>query len=485
MPVAGGGRDEHGADRVLEPERRRRCSARPRSRSRPAPSPRRDTRSRISRGGPPASGAPRQHRRLVVLPVDDQRHLAGGRDADHRGHGEAEEAGVRRLRPAGVQLRLAAVPRRGVDDLAVGSEARAVHGAAAEGQPLVLRVRVVRGRAGQQEPGRGKGHDQRRQQRRAGALPRRLAGQQRGAGPGAGGGRKRLDVEREVVGGLEALGGVLLQAVVDDPLQRGGQGRVRHRHLRRLFLEDRVQRLDRRAPLEGALAGEHLVQDGAEREDVRPMVGIVPAHLLGRHVPDGSQDHPFLGVGIAGDGRAHAVLEGARERGAPELGEAEVEDLHPAVAGQEDVVGLEVAVDDPLLVGGGEAAGDLDRVVHHLARRQRHPAHALAEGLALQQLAHHVGRAGLVPDVVDGDDVRMVEGAGGPRLLLEPLEARGIGAHRGGENLDRDLAAQARVAGAVDLAHRARPEQVHDLVRPSCVPAARLMDAPRGRPLVS
>ena len=39
--------------------------------------------------------------------------------------------------------------------------------------------------------------------------------------------------------------------------------------------------------------------------------------------------------------------------------EAEVEDLGVAVLREEDVLGLEVAVDDPLLVGGGEALGDL------------------------------------------------------------------------------------------------------------------------------
>ena len=39
--------------------------------------------------------------------------------------------------------------------------------------------------------------------------------------------------------------------------------------------------------------------------------------------------------------------------------EAEVEDLDPPVGGEEDVLGLEVAVHDPGVVGGGEAVGDL------------------------------------------------------------------------------------------------------------------------------
>ena len=68
------------------------------------------------------------------------------------------------------------------------------------------------------------------------------------------------------------------------------------------------------------------------------------------------------------------------------------------------------------------------------------------------------------PHVVDGEDVRVVQGAGGAGLLLEAAELLAIGDLLG-ENLDRHLALQARVTGAVDLTHRPRAEQPHDLVR--------------------
>ena len=67
-------------------------------------------------------------------------------------------------------------------------------------------------------------------------------------------------------------------------------------------------------------------------------------------------------------------------------------------------------------------------------------------------------------DVVDGEDVGVVEGPGGPGLLLEAEETVAIGDLLG-EDLDRDLAAEAGVTGAVDLAHSPRAEQPHDLVR--------------------
>jgi hypothetical protein len=58
---------------------------------------------------------------------------------------------------------------------------------------------------------------------------------------------------------------------------------------------------------------------------------------------------------------AHASI--AERCGLRQLGEAEVEDLGPTVFGDEDVVRLEVAMHDSLVVGGGEAASDLERDV--------------------------------------------------------------------------------------------------------------------------
>jgi hypothetical protein len=55
------------------------------------------------------------------------------------------------------------------------------------------------------------------------------------------------------------------------------------------------------------------------------------------------------------------------------FGEAEVEDLDPAVVAEEEVRRLDVAVDDPLLVGGGEAARDLRAELERLAQAAARP----------------------------------------------------------------------------------------------------------------
>ncbi len=56
-------------------------------------------------------------------------------------------------------------------------------------------------------------------------------------------------------------------------------------------------------------------------------------------------------------------------------------------------------------------------------------------------------------DVVDLEDVRMVQDARGARFLLEAAEAVAVVGESRRQDLDRDVAGEPRVAGAVDLAH--------------------------------
>ena len=96
---------------------------------------------------------------------------------------------------------------------------------------------------------------------------------------------------------------------------------------------------------------------------------------------------------VAGRRRRHARLLARRLLGVRQLGEAEVEDLHPAVLRDEKVLRLQVPVDDPLLVRGGQAVRDLQRVVDRLARRQLPARERRPQRLSFQQLADDVGRA--------------------------------------------------------------------------------------------
>jgi hypothetical protein len=95
----------------------------------------------------------------------------------------------------------------------------------------------------------------------------------------------------------------------------------------------------------------------------------------------------------------------------------------------------------------------------------RSPARELfAQRLALDVLVDDEAKAAGLADLVDGDDVRVVEGGGGARLQLEARHAVGVGGERAGEELERDAAAEALVHGEVDLAHPAAPDLALDAV---------------------
>ena len=52
--------------------------------------------------------------------------------------------------------------------------------------------------------------------------------------------------------------------------------------------------------------------------------------------------------------------------GGSDFGETEIEDAYATVAGDQDVVGFEIAMDDARGVRGGQTIGDLDRDVEEL-----------------------------------------------------------------------------------------------------------------------
>ena len=345
------------------------------------------------------------------------------------------------------------VLRSGIDDRApVGSEAGREGASEAERHALVGRRVAPRQQAGEQEPGgEPRSHEAGARQR---LLPVARGRVEAGGRCRRRHARERLEVEGEVVGRVKARLGILLEAVVDDALEAGVDLAVRRRELGRLPHEDRRHGRGRGVAVEGALPREHLVQDGAEREDVGTRVGRAAAHLLGGHVAERSEDHAGLGGG-----------RGAR-LGPDQLGQAEVEDLQAAVFRDEDVLGLQVPVNDALLVGGGEAPGGLERELRRPARGKGAGREAAAERLAFEQLRNDVGRSLVRPDVEDRRDVRMVQKAGGFGLLLETPQAIGVARKALGKDLERDVAAQPRVPRAVDVTHPPGAEPREDFVGP-------------------
>ena len=136
-----------------------------------------------------------------------------------------------------------------------------------------------------------------------------------------------------------------------------------------------------------------------------------------------------------------------------ELRQTEVENLD-AVLGDDDVAGLQVAMDHALGVRGGQRIDDLHRITQGLIERQRTSFDDLRERLALDVLHHQVIRA----DIVQRADVGMIERGDGARLALEAIVELARG------NLDRDGPVEARVGAEVHLAHAALADHRQNLV---------------------
>jgi len=124
--------------------------------------------------------------------------------------------------------------------------------------------------------------------------------------------------------------------------------------------------------VERSPARQHLEQHDAKRPDVRALVDRPPLRLLGTHVRRRAED-PARHRPSVGQGRRRsqvrlkpdatyvvtcaAVASGfSRTHG---LGQPEVEHLHRAVSADLDIRGLQIAMNDPLLVRRFEGVRDL------------------------------------------------------------------------------------------------------------------------------
>jgi hypothetical protein len=191
---------------------------------------------------------------------------------------------------------------------------------------------------------------------------------------------------------------------------------------------------------ERAHAGEALEEHAAEHEQVGPGIDLLPgASLLGRHVARRAHQDPA---------RGHPAQ-------AAEPRDAEVEDLDPAHIpfGEEEVTGLEIAVDDPALVRRRERLGGAHADRHCVGHVEHPPLEAAPEILPGEPLHHQVGVILRRHPVVDvAHDPRVVELCERRDLAIEALP---VGHAAAAQHLDGHGLARALVPGLVDLAHPA------------------------------
>ena len=134
----------------------------------------------------------------------------------------------------------------------------------------------------------------------------------------------------------------------------------------------------------------------------------------------------------------------------------------PAVARDEDVLGLQIAVDDALGVGSREPVGHVRGQLHGLSPGQQPAPDPRPQVLALQQLDHRNRLAVHHCELMDGHDVRMGDRRNGAGLVLESGAHLRIRREVVRQHLQRDIAAEPGITGTVDLAHATGADRLHD-----------------------
>ena len=196
--------------------------------------------------------------------------------------------------------------------------------------------------------------------------------------------------------------------------------------------------------MERRLTCERRVEHAAERVHVRPGVREVSLELLRCHEVD--RPEPLAAV-------RHACVGGRVER-QPEV--AEVNVPRAVLSPEEDVCRLDVTVHEADGVGCVEPGGDLShdvRCVHgieparpadeRLQVRARHPAHQEVEPSVLLAGAVH------------GNDVRMFDRRGHPRLTFEPRAEVRVRRPLGGDEFQRNGPVEPELRGSIDDTHAA------------------------------
>ena len=121
-------------------------------------------------------------------------------------------------------------------------------------------------------------------------------------------------------------------------------------------------------------------------------------------------------------------------------------------------------MDESLPVGRCQSAGDLRGIIDRPARRERTVLQRRTKRLPFEQFGDEIRRTFVCADIVNGEDVRMIERAGGAGLLLESPEPVGVFGELFRQHFDGDVTPQPRVVRSINFSHAARAERGRDLI---------------------
>ncbi|HUI77606.1 MAG TPA: hypothetical protein VLY24_06805 [Bryobacteraceae bacterium] len=267
---------------------------------------------------------------------------------------------------------------------------------------------------------------------------------------------------------LVAQVAVFFQGFVDDRFELRRKLGVEAEWRSGIIVKDGVEQERGGGAVKWQSAGGHFVEHGTEGEDIAAPIEFLAPRLFRRHIGNGADGG--AGAGKVVDARSLGDLRvGKAGAAGGHFGEAEIEDLGVAALADENVGGLNVAVNNALVVGGIERVGDFDGQGKKFVEFHRLAADAVLQGHAIEVLHGDEGPAFMFANVVNGADVGVVQGGSGLSFALKPGQRIAIAGDLFGQELQGHEAAQAGVFGFVDNAHSAAAQLFNDAVVRNCL----------------
>ena len=164
----------------------------------------------------------------------------------------------------------------------------------------------------------------------------------------------------------------------------------------------------------------------------------------------------------AGRGFMYGFTIAARHR--LHFGQSEIQDLCLAARREENVRGLNVAMNDAFGMSRGKRVGYLNTHIEHQAHVYGRAVAAMFQRLPFQQFHGDERLILSLADIVDGANIRMIESGCSAGLTLKAVESLAISGHFGREKFQGNVAAEAGVFGFVDHAHSASAQPFEDSI---------------------
>ena len=298
-----------------------------------------------------------------------------------------------------------------------------------------------------------------------------------GSGPGAGGGyiargfriaAEPFEIGAQLGRGLIAQIAILFERLAEDFFEALRRFGIQLRGRRGRAIQNRVENYGSGVAAKRGAARGHLVEDRAKTKNIGARVEVFAASLLRRHVSDGADGRAGIREHRVAQWRRIQAGSGAesfeRQVFGGVLGEAEVENFGLAARGDENIRGLDVAMNNSAGMCGVEGIGNLNGEIEERGERDGAAADAFAEGLAFEQLHNEERTPAGFADVEERADAGMIESGNGAGFALKSFEGGGIVGEIAGEKFEGDEAAEANVFGAENLAHAAAAEGLDDFI---------------------